>query len=63
MASWYGPGYHGNRTSNGERYDQDGLGGDTWGLGVGDAGEGDARLDGPQCRESASTTASRAATA
>ena len=25
IASWYGPGYHGNRTSNGERYDQDGL--------------------------------------
>ncbi len=25
VASWYGPGYHGNRTSSGERYDQDGL--------------------------------------
>ena len=25
VASWYGPGYHGHRTSNGEVYDQDGL--------------------------------------
>jgi peptidoglycan lytic transglycosylase len=25
MASWYGPGYNGNRTSCGDRYDQDGL--------------------------------------
>lgn len=25
VASWYGPGYHGNRTSSGERYDMDGL--------------------------------------
>lgn len=25
IASWYGPGYHGNRTSNGEVYDQDAL--------------------------------------
>ncbi len=25
VASWYGPGYHGNRTSSGERYDQDDL--------------------------------------
>ena len=25
VASWYGPGYHGKRTSSGERYDQDGL--------------------------------------
>jgi len=25
IASWYGPGYHGNRTSSGERYDQDAL--------------------------------------
>jgi rare lipoprotein A len=25
MASWYGPGYHGQRTSSGERYDQDAL--------------------------------------
>jgi rare lipoprotein A len=24
-ASWYGPGYHGNRTACGERFDQDGL--------------------------------------
>lgn len=24
-ASWYGPGYHGNRTSSGERFDQDEL--------------------------------------
>jgi rare lipoprotein A len=24
-ASWYGPGFHGRRTANGERYDQDGL--------------------------------------
>jgi rare lipoprotein A len=24
-ASWYGPGYHGNRTSSGERFDQDDL--------------------------------------
>jgi rare lipoprotein A len=24
-ASWYGPGYHGNRTSSGERFDQDAL--------------------------------------
>jgi rare lipoprotein A len=24
-ASWYGPGYHGRRTSNGEVYDQDAL--------------------------------------
>lgn len=25
VASWYGPGYHGRRTSNGERFDQDAL--------------------------------------
>lgn len=25
VASWYGPGYHGNRTSSGEVYDQDAL--------------------------------------
>ena len=25
VASWYGPGYHGKRTSSGEIYDQDGL--------------------------------------
>ena len=25
MASWYGPGYDGKHTSNGEKYDQDGL--------------------------------------
>jgi rare lipoprotein A len=25
VASWYGPGYHGRRTSSGEVYDQDGL--------------------------------------
>jgi rare lipoprotein A len=25
IASWYGPGYHGNRTSSGEPFDQDGL--------------------------------------
>ena len=25
IASWYGPGYHGNRTSNGEVYDQEAL--------------------------------------
>ena len=25
VASWYGPGYHGNRTSSGERFDQDEL--------------------------------------
>lgn len=25
IASWYGPDYHGKRTSSGERYDQDGL--------------------------------------
>ena len=25
VASWYGPGYHGNRTSSGERYDMDAL--------------------------------------
>ena len=25
VASWYGPGYHGKRTSSGERYDQDEL--------------------------------------
>jgi rare lipoprotein A len=25
MASWYGPGYHGQRTSSGEVYDQDAL--------------------------------------
>jgi rare lipoprotein A len=24
-ASWYGPGFHGRRTANGERYDMDGL--------------------------------------
>lgn len=24
-ASWYGPGFHGRRTANGERFDQDGL--------------------------------------
>ena len=25
IASWYGPGFHGKRTANGERFDQDGL--------------------------------------
>ena len=25
MASWYGPGFHGKRTSSGERFDQDDL--------------------------------------
>jgi len=25
VASWYGPGYHGKRTSSGERYDMDAL--------------------------------------
>jgi peptidoglycan lytic transglycosylase len=25
IASWYGPGYHGKKTSSGERYDQDSL--------------------------------------
>jgi rare lipoprotein A len=25
LASWYGPKFHGKRTSSGERYDQDGL--------------------------------------
>jgi rare lipoprotein A len=25
LASWYGPGYHGKRTSSGERFDQDDL--------------------------------------
>jgi rare lipoprotein A len=25
VASWYGPGFHGRRTSNGERFDQDEL--------------------------------------
>jgi rare lipoprotein A len=25
VASWYGPGYHGKRTANGERFDQDDL--------------------------------------
>ena len=25
VASWYGPGYHGKRTSSGERFDQDAL--------------------------------------
>lgn len=25
VASWYGPGYHGNRTSSGERFDMDAL--------------------------------------
>ena len=25
VASWYGPGYNGKRTSSGERFDQDGL--------------------------------------
>ncbi|HVD75952.1 MAG TPA: septal ring lytic transglycosylase RlpA family protein [Vicinamibacteria bacterium] len=25
VASWYGPGYHGNHTSNGEVYDQEAL--------------------------------------
>jgi rare lipoprotein A len=25
IASWYGPGYHGNRTSSGEVFDQDAL--------------------------------------
>lgn len=25
IASWYGPGYHGRRTSSGERFDQDDL--------------------------------------
>lgn len=24
-ASWYGPGFHGNRTANGERFDQDAM--------------------------------------
>ncbi|WP_349371264.1 septal ring lytic transglycosylase RlpA family protein [Salinarimonas sp.] len=24
-ASWYGPGFHGRKTANGERFDQDGL--------------------------------------
>jgi len=24
-ASWYGPGFHGKQTANGERYDQDGM--------------------------------------
>jgi rare lipoprotein A len=25
LASWYGPGFHGKKTSSGERFDQDGL--------------------------------------
>jgi len=25
ITSWYGPGFHGNRTANGERYNQNGL--------------------------------------
>jgi len=25
IASWYGPGFHGNRTANGEVYDMDGI--------------------------------------
>lgn len=25
MASWYGPGFQGNRTANGERYDMNGI--------------------------------------
>jgi len=25
LASWYGPGFHGNLTANGERYNQNGL--------------------------------------
>jgi rare lipoprotein A (peptidoglycan hydrolase) len=25
MASWYGPGFHGNRTASGERFDKNGL--------------------------------------
>ena len=25
MASWYGPGFHGRRTANGERYNQNGY--------------------------------------
>ena len=25
IASWYGPGYHGNRTACGDRFDQDAL--------------------------------------
>jgi rare lipoprotein A len=25
LASWYGPGFHGRRTANGERYDQNGM--------------------------------------
>jgi rare lipoprotein A len=25
IASWYGPGYHGNKTASGERFDQDDL--------------------------------------
>jgi rare lipoprotein A len=25
IASWYGPGFHGNQTASGERYDQDAL--------------------------------------
>lgn len=25
IASWYGPGFHGKKTANGERFDQDGL--------------------------------------
>jgi rare lipoprotein A len=25
VASWYGPGYHGHRTSSGEKFDQDAL--------------------------------------
>ena len=25
LASWYGPGFHGNRTANGEIYDQHGI--------------------------------------
>ena len=25
ISSWYGPGFHGNHTANGERYNQNGL--------------------------------------
>jgi rare lipoprotein A len=36
IASWYGPGYHGKRTSSGERFDQDELTAahPTWPLGT-----------------------------
>jgi rare lipoprotein A len=35
-ASWYGPGYHGRKTSSGERFDQDGLSAahPTWAFGT-----------------------------